>query len=136
MSSRTGGLKAANVCMSAEYKIHSTPATNLLSSQACQFHVTLIGAWDFDEINRRYGDYLKVASRESQLRRKAGQVPDALAHWLRDERAAWLYAVNLDPLLPEALLPPGYLGQKAAAVRQAALASVQGVWKTTTHLLL
>jgi len=96
----------------------------------------VMGAWDFDEINKRYGDYLKVAARESQLRRKAGQVPEALAQWLRDERAAWLHAVNLDPLLPQALLPPGYLGQKAAACRRAVLASVQGVWKTTTNLLL
>jgi phenylacetic acid degradation operon negative regulatory protein len=83
------------------------------------------GAWDFEEINERYEDYVQVGAEASQLQRKAGNPPETLARWLRQERAAWLHAVSLDPLLPQALLPPGYLGQKAAAVRQEALATVR-----------
>jgi len=29
------------------------------------------------------------------------------------ERESWLTAVMADPLLPQRILPPGYLGQKA-----------------------
>jgi len=83
------------------------------------------GAWYFEEINKRYEDYERVAAKAPQLRRKASNSTGALAPWLRQERAAWLHAVSLDPLLPQALLPPGYSGQKAAAVRQEALATVR-----------
>jgi phenylacetic acid degradation operon negative regulatory protein len=81
------------------------------------------GAWDFEEINHRYEDYIRVGAKASQLQRKAER--ETLNLWLRQERAAWLHAVSLDPLLPQALLPPGYLGQKAAAVRQQAMATVR-----------
>jgi phenylacetic acid degradation operon negative regulatory protein len=83
------------------------------------------GAWDFEEINRRYEGYVHVAAKAPQIQRRPGGSPARLGGWLRQERAAWLHAVSLDPLLPEALLPPGYLGQRAAGVRQEALASAQ-----------
>jgi DNA-binding transcriptional regulator PaaX len=44
---------------------------------------------------------------------------------MRQERADRLHAVSLDPLLPQGLLPPVYLGQKAAAIRQQALATAR-----------
>jgi len=37
----------------------------------------------------------------------------ALRSWAVAEREAWLDAVTHDPLLPERILPPGYLGQRA-----------------------
>jgi DNA-binding transcriptional regulator PaaX len=37
----------------------------------------------------------------------------ALWRWATAEREAWLDAVTNDPLLPERLLPSGYLGQTA-----------------------
>jgi DNA-binding transcriptional regulator PaaX len=36
----------------------------------------------------------------------------ALQYWAVTEREAWLDAVIHDPLLPEKILPPGYLGQQ------------------------
>ena len=83
----------------------------------------VVGAWDFKKINRAYEEYLLLAAKASQLTR--GAASRALARWLRQERAAWLNAVDLDPLLPQALLPPGYLGQRAAAARQDALATLR-----------
>jgi DNA-binding transcriptional regulator PaaX len=31
--------------------------------------------------------------------------------WLREEQKAWMEVMSVDPLLPESLLPQGYLGQ-------------------------
>ncbi len=71
------------------------------------------GAWDFDEINRRYARHLEVLDS-----RPAGPVRDETAaasfrQWARQEQEAWLAAVSSDPLLPERLHPTGYLGPKA-----------------------
>jgi phenylacetic acid degradation operon negative regulatory protein len=71
------------------------------------------GAWDFDTINLHYKRHLDVLERlpsdsiagEAQARQ--------WQRWLRDERVAWNEAVDRDPLLPERLLPSGYLGVKA-----------------------
>jgi phenylacetic acid degradation operon negative regulatory protein len=84
----------------------------------------VVGAWDFTKINKGYQEYLIVADKESPLKRKVNSSEAALARWLRKERAAWLDAVSRDPLLPEGLSPQGYLGQQAAAARQAVLARV------------
>jgi phenylacetic acid degradation operon negative regulatory protein len=70
------------------------------------------GAWDFETINRRYSRLLKVLEQRpaSPLRNESSA--RALQRWGAQERAAWLSAVTHDPLLPEALLPPGYRGQE------------------------
>jgi phenylacetic acid degradation operon negative regulatory protein len=70
------------------------------------------GAWDFSRINRRYAAHLRILEQ-----RPAGALKDEvraqeLQRWAAAEREAWLHAVTLDPLLPERLLPPGYLGQR------------------------
>jgi len=79
------------------------------------------GAWDFAHINRRYSCHLKVLDQcPSGLLRDVAAAK-ALQRWAADEREAWLAAVSLDPLLPERLLPPEYLGRRAWACRQDAL---------------
>jgi DNA-binding transcriptional regulator PaaX len=46
--------------------------------------------------------------------------PAQLRPWLANEREVWLAALARDPLLPEVLLPPDYLGYAAWEQRSAA----------------
>jgi phenylacetic acid degradation operon negative regulatory protein len=79
------------------------------------------GAWDFAEINQRYAEHMRVLAA-----RPVGRAPNeaaalALRRWGAEERGAWLAAVSEDPLLPERLLPSGYLGREAWRRRVKAL---------------
>ncbi len=71
------------------------------------------GAWNFDNINRRYTWHLKI------LDERPGGAPGneaaakALRRWAAVEREAWLDAVTDDPLLPERILPADYKGRQA-----------------------
>jgi phenylacetic acid degradation operon negative regulatory protein len=71
------------------------------------------GAWDFDRINRRYRLHLEVLGRRPASRARSRAGAKAMLDWMAREAAAWLEAVRRDPLLPEKLLPPGYLGKQA-----------------------
>lgn len=73
----------------------------------------VMGAWDFERINRRYSRHLKIL--EECPGRALADVAAAkdLLRWSATEREAWLDAVKSDPLLPGPLLPSDYLGQKA-----------------------
>ncbi len=75
------------------------------------------GAWDFERINHQYAHYLKIV--DERLLGVANT--QELLNWGRKERAAWLDAVKNDPLLPESILPPGYLGRKAWGRRMGTL---------------
>lgn len=66
------------------------------------------GAWDFDEINRRYQTYLDLVSKKTRRD----------LNWFRQERLSWLHATSLDPFLPQKMLPPDYLGISAWRARQ------------------
>jgi phenylacetic acid degradation operon negative regulatory protein len=82
------------------------------------------GAWDFEEINRRYTQHLGVLKQRPLDEAGTPAAAQALRRWAAREREAWLAAVTTDPLLPQRLLPTGYLGQEAwerrkEAVRQA-----------------
>ena len=70
------------------------------------------GAWDFKRINGRYERCLEVLSRLPQVQAKAGPPAEAMHRWAKLERIAWLEAVSADPLLPDSLLPTGYLGKQ------------------------
>lgn len=66
------------------------------------------GAWDFARIDRCYRDYLEVlGSRSARLGVRSRR------DWIRAEWAAWCRAMRIDPLLPAAVLPPGYRGREA-----------------------
>jgi phenylacetic acid degradation operon negative regulatory protein len=71
------------------------------------------GAWNFDLINQRYARHLEILDQRptGSLRQEA--TAKALLQWAAAEREAWLDAVTNDPLLPEGLLPSGYVGQQA-----------------------
>jgi phenylacetic acid degradation operon negative regulatory protein len=71
------------------------------------------GAWDFAEINRRYAAHRRVLTRRPRAQLKNETVAGKFHRWLREERLAWLNAMELDPLLPSRLLPPEYVGINA-----------------------
>lgn len=79
------------------------------------------GAWHFGEINRRYTQHLEVLERYPSGRILTTDAAQAMRGWAAEERAAWLAAVHLDPLLPEPLLPRNYLGRRAWERRQEVL---------------
>lgn len=71
------------------------------------------GAWDFDEINSRYRRHLNVLSAKPKKKLNSKTSAKALQQWAEAERLAWRVAIKCDPLLPERLLPHGYLGRRA-----------------------
>ena len=71
------------------------------------------GAWDFERINRRYARHLKALDERPSESLRNETAAKALLQWATVEREAWLEAVTNDPLLPEGILPPDYLGQQA-----------------------
>jgi DNA-binding transcriptional regulator PaaX len=80
------------------------------------------GAWDFAAINKRHQVYQDVLAKFP--RRPVQEEPSAPAfhRWLRAEREAWLDAIERDPLLPEELLLPDYLGRESWQQRLKAMA--------------
>lgn len=68
------------------------------------------GAWDFEEINRRYEE-LEVVLKDFRMVLKESS-REALADWTTRENVAARAAIEFDPLLPAELLPKRYLGQK------------------------
>lgn len=73
----------------------------------------VLGAWDFDKINRLYERHDKVLSARPTRALRDETAAKAFRRWTGDERVAWLSAVSADPLLPEALLPQSYRGREA-----------------------
>jgi phenylacetic acid degradation operon negative regulatory protein len=76
-------------------------------------------AWDFERINGYYQDVLDLGRRGLELGEDRKESAAKRRQWLAAERQAWLQAMRVDPLLPEALLPLGYLGREAWKQRQA-----------------
>jgi phenylacetic acid degradation operon negative regulatory protein len=79
------------------------------------------GAWDFQRINQRFTRHLKVLEQRPSGALQGATAAKTLQHWAAEEREAWLAAVRIDPLLPERLLPPDYLGREAWRRRQEVL---------------
>jgi phenylacetic acid degradation operon negative regulatory protein len=71
------------------------------------------GAWNFGRINSLYQHHLQVLAEKPTGKVRTEGSAKALRRWASRERAAWNDAAECDPLLPEKLLPPGYLGQQA-----------------------
>ena len=67
-------------------------------------------AWNFGLINSSYKRYLAFLSK----RRPAVDSDGAgFSNWYEKESALWRSAFDLDPFLPNELLPKGYLGKEA-----------------------
>jgi phenylacetic acid degradation operon negative regulatory protein len=71
------------------------------------------GAWDFEQINRRYARHLTILNERPSGALRNNAAAKALLSWATAEREAWLEAVTNDPLLPKRILPSVYLGQEA-----------------------
>ena len=71
------------------------------------------GSWDFERINSQYARYLSVLRQRPKKTPVSDIAAKALRRWAALERACWTDAVSIDPLLPERLLPTGYLGKTA-----------------------
>jgi DNA-binding transcriptional regulator PaaX len=71
------------------------------------------GAWDFEHINHCYARHLEVLERRPNDSLRDATAAKSLRQWAAAERQAWLEATSADPLLPERLLPPDYLGRQA-----------------------
>jgi phenylacetic acid degradation operon negative regulatory protein len=70
-------------------------------------------AWDFAAINAHYASYLQVLARYPSGALDSDAAAEAFRRWAGEERQAWLEALKEDPLLPDSLLPAGYLGREA-----------------------
>ncbi|MSU33582.1 MAG: hypothetical protein EXS36_00405 [Pedosphaera sp.] len=79
------------------------------------------GAWDFERINRLYSQHLKTLFERPVGVLRSDAAAKALLRWAAAERKAWLAAVTYDPMLPDPILPPGYLGEQAWQQRVAVL---------------
>ncbi|MCF7675798.1 MAG: hypothetical protein K9N23_21715 [Akkermansiaceae bacterium] len=67
-------------------------------------------AWDFKRIDLAWetlGSHLKQAPDRDEM-----QLPEAFQRWSAKEREILQRCLRLDPLLPNALLPPGYPGKE------------------------
>jgi len=71
------------------------------------------GAWDFRDINRHYARHINILDERPAGALENEAAARTLLRWEAAEHEAWLEAVTSDPLLPERLLPPDYLGQQA-----------------------
>jgi len=71
------------------------------------------GAWDFTEINRCYAAHKQVLARRPKSHPGSKAAAARFQFWLRDERLAWLNAIERDPLLPSCLLPSEFAGINA-----------------------
>ena len=70
-------------------------------------------AWDFKAINSNYARCLIVLEQLPSISLSDPRGAVALEEWAREEQRVWLNAVTADPLLPQPLLPPTYLGRRA-----------------------
>ena len=75
------------------------------------------GAWNFEQINEAYRAHLRMLATKPPSTAE----PLRWQKWLARERLSWLDALRRDPLLPEGLLPAGYLGREAHRTRRATL---------------
>jgi phenylacetic acid degradation operon negative regulatory protein len=73
----------------------------------------VVGAWDFERINNRYTHHLNLLKQRPSGSLRSEAAASALQRWAAAEHEAWLNAVMKDPLLPQQILPSGYLGKRA-----------------------
>jgi len=75
-------------------------------------------AWPWKRINELYARHLEVLEERPKSRLTDENHARRFQRWTALEREAWLAALKRDPLLPERLLPKGYLGKKAWTARE------------------
>ena len=83
------------------------------------------GAWDFQKINELYQGHLSILRSRPPIKGSHNVGSLRLRSWAGSERLSWRNIMAVDPLLPHALSPPGYLGRKVWHKRVKTLASVR-----------
>lgn len=91
------------------------------------------GAWNFEQINHRYAQYLKILNERPSGKLRNSTAAKTLLRWAMTEREAWLDAVTNDPLLPKRILPSDYLGQQAWQRRMESLRDAGRQLHTFSH---
>ncbi|HXG49697.1 MAG TPA: PaaX family transcriptional regulator C-terminal domain-containing protein [Methylomirabilota bacterium] len=87
-------------------------------------------AWNFERINERYSRLMKILRDRPTGPLHNEAAAKALLRWASAECEAWWEAVRHDPLLPQRILPPGYLGQTAWQRRVEALRQARAQMRT------
>jgi phenylacetic acid degradation operon negative regulatory protein len=87
-------------------------------------------AWNFKRINSLYKQHLRVLDDRPTEALRNLEAARALQDWATREQNAWRSAVQIDPLLPESILPAVYLGKKAWKKRMEALLEAGGQLQT------
>lgn len=111
LESETDALKGAAVDVGSLILLEARPAAGESDDEIVH------GAWDFVEINKRYTSALKVLQARPIDPLDGPAAAQRLKDWAGRERAAWLHAVSIDPLLPRSLWPRGYLGERVLKQR-------------------
>lgn len=70
-------------------------------------------SWKFDEINRRYVRLIEFHQNSDNY-----NFENEFGNWIHQENALWREAFELDPFLPNELLPKKYQGKNALAIRR------------------
>ncbi len=74
-------------------------------------------AWDFDRLSELQSRYMEVFTENLQLLDRPAHSEEELMELLYQESEAYLQAMRLDPLLPNALLPADYKGKSVWKLR-------------------
>ncbi|MEE9367898.1 MAG: PaaX family transcriptional regulator C-terminal domain-containing protein [Pontiella sp.] len=77
-------------------------------------------AWAFDHLLELHQRYLSVIGKNLQLLEELNHDEEALLILLRLESEAYIQCMRPDPLLPNKLLPKGYLGKQVHALHKSA----------------
>lgn len=85
-------------------------------------------SWRFDLVQAAYERYRTVLETCSPLGFGDGPCNPSARAWLQRERLAWLEAVEMDPLLPYALVPENYLGRAMWEARRGTLEGLTSWW--------
>ncbi len=104
--------------------LEATPAANERPQDV------VLAAWPFNRIQGNYATYLEHLKRLPQQPLTDLNSAERIREWASRERTMWLNLMELDPLLPESLLPKGYLGQKAWRKRSRALQKARNILRT------
>ena len=75
-------------------------------------------AWPMDEVRKDQNEYLQIYSANLRRLSQKTHSENDLHALLREERMAYLAAMEKDPLLPQDLWPKGYLGRQVHSLHR------------------
>jgi phenylacetic acid degradation operon negative regulatory protein len=81
--------------------------------------------WNWEMINACYAEHSRILREMPTKAIQSNAHVQSLRVWAATERASWLAAIERDPLLPERILPAGYLGREAWRRRAEVVAALR-----------